>query len=168
MGPFLIVNLSITHKDMTKDTSHAETNAIAWLKTIDNYFQIYQFCNDEIEGCEMTIGAKITMRSELGFSGDNKSEVLESLQERVQEDPLSVQIRSGWYSPGATPEPQEFEILLSTGGPALRIIGELGSYNIPQSCELQYQDWGTPWTEYYNGDNASLEWFCQQFYYGES
>ena len=43
----------------------------------------------------------------------------------ILQDPLSVQVRSGWCSPGSGPgSPEEYEILLATGGPAARIIGE--------------------------------------------
>ena len=34
----------------------------------------------------------------------------------IEEDPLSVQVRSGWHSPGEKAESEEFEILLCTGG----------------------------------------------------
>jgi hypothetical protein len=89
-------------------------------------------------------------------------------RQRIQEDPLSVQIRSGWYSPGETPEPEEFEILLCTGGPAVRILGELGTYNGPSRARLQYQDWGTPWTEYFEpGINDTLVEYALHFYFGD-
>jgi len=33
---------------------------------------------------------------------------------------------------------------------------------------MQWQDWGTPWTNYLNdSDENSLLKFCQQFYFGE-
>ena len=46
-------------------------------------------------------------------------------RERIEQDPLEVSIRSDWYTPGETPEPTEFRILLCTGGPAVQIKGEL-------------------------------------------
>lgn len=88
-------------------------------------------------------------------------------RERVQEHPLSVQIRSGWYYPGSDPEPVEFEILLGTGGPATRIIGDLGEHGEPTSARLEVQDWGTPWTEYRDADEDILLEYCQCFYFGE-
>lgn len=99
-------------------------------------------------------------------AGDCTSE--DDARERIQEDPLSVQLRSGWYSPGETPEPEEFEILLCTGGPAVRILGELGEHNEPSRARLQYQDWGTPWTDYWEpGIGDVLLEYAQHFYYGE-
>lgn len=89
-------------------------------------------------------------------------------QQRIQEDPLSVEVRSGWYNPGETPEPSEFQILLCTGGPAVRILGELDHYKQPCRAWIEYQDWGTPWTHYYAPEATStLLAYCQQFYFGE-
>jgi hypothetical protein len=89
----------------------------------------------------------------------------------IDESPLSVQIRSDWYNPGSLDAtPAEYEILLSTGGPALRIYGEIGEFNQPDTALLQYQDWGTPWTRYYieneEHDRCLLE-FARRFYFGE-
>lgn len=72
----------------------------------------------------------------------------EQIQDRILETPLSVEVRSGWYTPGNTPEPEEYQILLCTGGPAVRIVGALDSYGTPADARLEYQDWGTEWTEY--------------------
>lgn len=94
----------------------------------------------------------------------------ESVRERIQESPLSVEVRSGWYSPtGEAQLPEDFMILLSTGGPALRIRGELSEHCEPQRAWLEYQDWGTPWTEYHGEgcEHETLLTFCQQFYFGE-
>lgn len=106
--------------------------------------------------------ATATVDGELYASADD-------VRERIQEGPLSVEVRSGWYSPGDDPEPEEFAILLSTGGPALRIRGELDDYKQPRRAWLEYQDWGTPWTEYHGEglDSGALLTYCQQFYFGE-
>ena len=45
------------------------------------------------------------------------------------------------------PTPEEFEILLCTGGPACRIVGDLDESCQPSSARIEHQDWGTPWTE---------------------
>ena len=68
----------------------------------------------------------------------------EEARQRIQEDPFSVEVRSDWTTPGEPLEPSEFTILLCTGGPAVRIVGEL---NLGEPCRawLEYQDWGTPW-----------------------
>lgn len=89
-------------------------------------------------------------------------------EQRITEDALSVEVRTDWYSPGAEPEPAaEFQILLCTGGPACRIVGELRD-GVPYRAWLEHQDWGTPWTEYH-GEAASdaLCAYAGCFYFGE-
>ncbi len=98
----------------------------------------------------------------------------EAIVEKAREEALSVELRSGWYSSPesvADLKPEEFRILLSTGGPACQIIGKLDEYSQPTDLEIQYQDWGTPWTNleisYNHDDYQALEWFCNCFYFGE-
>lgn len=104
------------------------------------------------------------------YEGDLQTDA-DSVRERIQECPLSVEVRNGWYAPGSDGDdvkPEEFMILLSTGGPALRIMGELGEHGGPTRAWLEYQDWGTPWTHHYvEGFSDTLLTFCQQFYFGE-
>ena len=60
-------------------------------------------------------------------------------------------------------------VLLSWGGPACQVICDLEDY--PTNPEIQYQDWGTPWTShtlaYKSIEYAALEWFVNLFYWGE-
>lgn len=93
----------------------------------------------------------------------------EEARQRIQEDPLSIEVRSGWTAPGDGMEAEEFIILLCTGGPAARIVGELDQYKQPARAWLEYQDWFTPWIEYHgeNADGAALLTYCQQFYFGD-
>lgn len=103
------------------------------------------------------------------LEGD-RQENAEAVRERIQESPLSVEVRDGWRTPGADKgTAEEFCILLSTGGPALRIMGELDEHAQPTRAWLEYQDWGTPWTEYHGEgcEHETLLTFCQQFYFGD-
>ena len=89
-------------------------------------------------------------------------------EQRIQEDPLSLEYRSGWAAVGDTMPAEEFRILLGMGGPATRIIGEL-SNGEPTRARLQAQDWFKPWTDY-TGDAISqddLLTYCRCFYFGE-
>ena len=92
----------------------------------------------------------------------------DQLRESVLNSALSVEFRSGWYS-SLDDElvPEEFKILLTWGGPALRIIGELDNYG-PVNPKLQFQDWGTPWTDFEitEDQEKALNWFCNCFYFG--
>ena len=84
----------------------------------------------------------------------------------IQEDPLEVQVRSDWMNPGETLEAGEFMILLCTGGPAVRIVGELDR-GTPCRAWLEYQDWGTPWTQWFGASSDTLCEYAANFFFGE-
>ena len=87
-------------------------------------------------------------------------------RQRIDEDPLSVMVRSDWVESGVEMKPAEYEILLMTGGPAVRIIGSLDEHGEPDRARLQYQDWGTPWTELFNPrDPETLIAYAGNFFY---
>jgi len=94
----------------------------------------------------------------------------EEAQAAIDSSALSVEVRSGWYSPSDfQPKPEaaaEYRILLSWGGPAARIVGTLDIHGQPESAVLEVQDWGTPWTEYAAEDPEVLLRYAQFFYYG--
>lgn len=132
------------------DTDHARQNSAAWAESI----------------AEMIRALEASPR-------DGRDT---SAEDAIQEAPLSVDVRSGWYRPfWAEPKAVEYQILLSTGGPACRIVGSLNSYGEAETADLEYQDWGTPWTRYHpaHGDplfdshRADVLAFAQQFYFGE-
>jgi hypothetical protein len=134
---------------MSTETNHARDNAQAWSQTIA----------DMVAALEAT----------------ENGEQAEAAQEAIQEAPLSAQVRSDWYRPGEQPEAVEYQILLSYGGPSLRITGQLGKYGEADSAHLEYQDWGTPWTRYhpplhselFDSHNENVLTFAQQFYFGD-
>lgn len=91
-------------------------------------------------------------------------------RQRIEEDALSVEVRSGWYTPGDTPEPEEFAILLRTGGPAVRIRGKLGAHGEPERAWIEYQDWFTPWRELVTREAGAMDdllTYAGVFYFGE-
>ena len=99
-------------------------------------------------------------------AGDCENE--DEARERIQEDPLDISVRSDWQNIGETLTPSEFTILLCTGGPAVRIVGELDQHNEPSMAWIEYQDWYTPWAELADGvSHSDLLTYCQQFYFGE-
>ena len=134
---------------MSTETNHARDNAQAWAQTIA----------DMVAALEAT----------------EDGEQAEAAQQSIQEAPASVQVRSDWYFPGEQPEAVEYQILLSYGGPSLRITGQLGKYGEAITADLEYQDWGTPWTRYhpaygeplFDSHNADVLTFAQQFYFGD-
>jgi len=103
------------------------------------------------------------------FKEANGNEDEDSAREAIQNDPLSVEVRAAWHSPTTAPvSPDEFMILLCTGGPAVRIVGELNDYLEPCSARIEYQDWFEPWKRAESIIAADvLLTYCQQFYFGE-
>ena len=91
----------------------------------------------------------------------------DELRENVLNSALSIQFRSDCETFEENFKAKEFKILLSWGGPALRVIGELDDYG-PVNPKLQYQDWGTPWTDFEitEDQQEALNWFCNCFYFG--
>lgn len=85
--------------------------------------------------------------------------------ERISEDALDVTIR-GERRNGEW-EADEFTILLSTGGPAVRIKGELDGNGEPDRAWLEVQDWGKPWTQYFPASQETLLTYSRQFVFAE-
>lgn len=103
-------------------------------------------------------------------AGDD--DAAENARERIQEDALSVRVRDGWRNPGAESDgAEEYEILLCTGGPAVRIVGDLDR-DEPGSALIQFQDWFTPWTDWRGSDLPDsydedvLLAYARVFYFG--
>lgn len=133
-------------------SDHAIGNAKAWLGTITAAVAAMHALEQGAESAE--------------FDGETFTDY-DDVRQRIDEMPLSVQVRTGWFAPGAKDDamPEEFEILLSTGGPALRIFGDIGGEPL-----LQWQDWGTPWTTYHDTtdeEDEALQVFVGNFWLGD-
>ena len=104
------------------------------------------------------------------------------LREQMQESALSVEIRTEWHCPGDQADgidPGEYRIVLTAGGPACRIVGDLSAFCNPSNATIQWQDWGTPWTgvdlcdegdinlDKHDRREAAILEFAQLFYFGE-
>ena len=161
---------------MTTETqaNHAEANATGHAQTIEALYELscWDFRTGEVP--QALTGAAADLLSDISWDAETGTpdSLQEAITEYAQEMPLSVTVRSDWHFPGESLEPAEFQILLSWGGPACRIIGELdrGSVAWQSGCRpvMQHQDWFKPWTESsYDIDTNALLWFCEQFYFGE-
>ena len=140
----------------TKNEAHAITNARGQLESIKELYRNYKQAESDDD---------YTREDEI--------------REKTQDEALSVEFRSGWTSNLKDMKPEEFKILLSTGGPACQIVGKLDQYNQPTDIEIQYQDWFTPWESLQlnctyadkspniTSDYEALEWFCNCFYFGQ-
>ncbi len=91
----------------------------------------------------------------------------ETARETILEDALSVEVRTAWHSPTSERvAPSEYCILLSTGGPACRIVGDLTEHGDVDSARIEYQDWGTPWTQLFSltdDEEEALLGYANQF-----
>lgn len=90
--------------------------------------------------------------------------------EQIQEHPFSIEVRSDWHVPGQENLANvEYRILVSGGGPACQVTGELNEYGEPESAKIQYQDWFTSWEDVNISDEEEEALLCyaSHFYYGE-
>ena len=162
---------------MTTDTDRAEGQAKAQLESIVSMIErrdhIRLGC--DIEDCDLDHATILEGIDIFPSAGQiPTAEEIEQYHDEdqamraIEEDVLSVQVRSGWHAPGDTLEAAEYEILLCTGGPAARIVGDLDEYGYPDSARLEYQDWFTPWTKYIctGSDHDALMSYAQSQYYG--
>lgn len=153
---------------MSTEVNHAREQAIAKVESIKALMARLGHC----EGCsgDSLCSAPFEQQlEELGymsmFNPGKADEIADEYHDAdkarkaIEESPLSVEVRSGWVSAFGSGEgfehefePVEYNILLCTGGPAVRIIGTLGRYSEPDTARIEYQNWGTPWTEMRYGD----------------
>ena len=93
----------------------------------------------------------------------------EDAEQQIHEDALSVEVRSDWTCLGEPLTTAEFCLLLTTGGPAVRIVGDLDEHGEPSRPRLEVQNWGTPWTEHPTdqSDDAALLAYARCFYFGD-
>ena len=153
-----------------KKLDHAQQNARAYAESISNALEAFDLDWQMLEELEYEAAHGELSASELEELEELRSkmhgyESKDDAERDILEMPLSVEVRSGWYAPGSQPEdPEKFCILLSTGGPALRIIGDLDRGE-PMKARLQYQDWGISWTEFFDVEQDTLLSFARFFYF---
>jgi hypothetical protein len=97
-------------------------------------------------------------------AGDCES--YEDARQRIEEDALSVEVRSGWTSAGSEFEAEEFRIVLCCGGPHVEIRGELNEHNEPHRAWIEYRGWGERGT-YLDVEADTLLAYCNCFHFGE-
>lgn len=175
---------------MTDATNNAEAQAqvqyqsiCSMLDAVDVDYERLQELRDERESLADDVESadseqeKIEAAEALAdWDDDNASELNEleaaagdcddedDARQRIGEDPLSVEVRSGWAAPGEELTPEDFQILLCTGGPAVRIMGELDHHGQPSRAWLEYQDWGTPWTQHFGAEQSRLVAYACHFF----
>lgn len=138
-----------------EDDRNDVSAARSYLESIVEYYALSQDIDDGAETVEV----------------DGETVPEDEFQDFIQRNVLQVGIRdSGFWEPGGPPDPDEYMILLATGGPSVRVWGNIGVYGEPNSAEIQQQDWFTPWKTVYNttdDEDEALLWYAQQFYWGD-
>ena len=139
----------------TKDSERARQQAGAQLASIEELVT----CLEHAQECDDTACGADCPHDE------------DTAREAIIDDVLSVEVRTDWHTVGAVEacKPTDYKILLCWGGPAVQIVGTLDAHNQPDSAELQYQDWFTPWIDYplTSAQKQTLITYAQQFYFDE-
>lgn len=162
-----------------KAPERAEQQARSQLESIVNMIERLEHRRDcDGEDCDLT-DAEIYAGINLSYQeGDKVTEEEreeyhdeDKIHQNMDEGPLSIQVRSDWHTPSDedSSKPSEYEILLCTGGPACRIIGDLDRGQ-PDTARLEYQDWFTPWKPLLplaDGEHDALLIYAQSFYFEE-
>ena len=135
---------------------------------IERTFQ--QEADDAGERCYGSCLEELDALKQAQEADDSSAE--EDARTTIQEGPLSVEVRSDWASPGSedvSAKGGQFCILLGTGGPASRIIGDLDDYCQPKNAHFEFQDWFKPWTRanLTGEQEAVLLAWSQNFYFGD-
>jgi len=155
-----------TAATLTDRLAHARECGTAADQMISALYAVSQFGYEQVDGRDLDAQAKSMLR-EFGYpKAIDRSELNEAVFNHAYEIPLSVLVRNGWHVPGESgdTEPEEYEILLSTGGPAVRLHGYFGANDNIRSIDLEVQEWFTPWTEVPSSDSEALEWFAALFF----
>lgn len=143
-------------------TDNARNQAVAQMQYVENLLSAYNMDWDtysdlqDYDESELEMDSLIELQ-ELTEQAAGCSDADEAL-ERLEENPLDIQFRSDWESDRDELTPHEFAVLLCTGGPAVRIRGELDHNGYPSRAWVEYSDWDTPWSELGSYQSSALEY----------
>lgn len=136
----------------TVENTAPEELAEAWADATGRVFETYSGLPEQVADALEHLNAD--KRSSGWYDREDQA------REAIQEDALSVEVRSAWTVLGEPMEASEFAILIATGGPAVRIRGTLGNHGEPDRAWMEVQDWFKPWTEYLGEDPVGLADAC--------
>ena len=160
---------------------HAVRNCKAHLNSIVTYYNAYNFLSnveclggsDDFQNAVKRLYSDKPCMTELindycqdEYTGLNELDS-DFIIDRVNETPLSLEVKADdWQSleDSRDIEPTKGRLLLSTGGPAAQIIGDIeGDYMA--NVEIQFQDWLKPWESIRTNSEQfdALKWFVDLF-----
>ena len=132
--------------------------------------------NHAITNCKGQLENIIDLYKRFNFDETLGALDKEEIEELAKDEALDVCWKSDdWQAVGAELTPTKGRVLLTTGGPACQVVCDLDG-DVASNPEIQWQDWGTPWTtpsiqnelqlDFELADSA-LEWFINLFWWGE-
>lgn len=92
-------------------------------------------------------------------AGEYESE--DEARDAIYGTPLSIEVRSGWHNPHEDAgDPEEFRIVLCTGGPHVELTGDIGG-----TVRVVFKDWGESGEYYPNADERrALDTFVSMLF----
>lgn len=152
----------------TKEERLQQIGAAAWEAIADliaNYNNPYRkWTDDQVrEALDLEDDEEVTDRHRDELADEDPNNLKEDAERAIEEDPLEIQYCTGWYSisEGTPEKPKEFYVLITTGGPAVRIMGEFDQHGNITRAYMQVQDWFTPWVDVYHADQDTLIRYCE-------
>lgn len=145
-----------------KDRDHALENLAEEIDRKRDLHDVFGYVKnlDENENARSQAGAQFESIKEIfeRYDASKNDKEQDGIMQELDETPLSVEVE------------KHYIILLCTGGPAVRVTGTLDEHNQAETATLQYQDWGTPWTDYplkSGAEDDLLLRYAQTYYMGE-
>lgn len=154
---------------LATDRDTAKSQAEAQYSSIEEMVDRLNHCRESIHTYEDYLENPESCCDGVSFDSEEDFDTYhdqDAARQAIDDDPLEVSVRSGWVSNAESMVAEDFMILLCTGGPAVRIRGELDNGE-PYRAWIEYQDWGTPWTQYFDAEQSVLLDYAQNFYFGE-
>jgi hypothetical protein len=161
--------MTISTLATAETTRHAFFAARATMQTIETLWELATYADRPYGGDteDLSPAAHKFAADEDWDLTATRDAIGEAVTDFGRELPLSVLIRSDWHHPMGESTYSEFEILLTTGGPAVRVLGDLDAGLEPYRPSLQFSDWGVSWTDHPESNVDALLWFAGLFYFGE-
>ena len=117
--------------------------------------------------CDQAFAQLASIKAMLKAVENATDDEREAAEQAIYDDPLEVSVRcASWSSQYDNLEPDEYRILLCTGGPAVQITGDLNEHMQPVTARLQHQDWFEPWETLSidDQDNEALLSYAYHFF----